>query len=312
MKQLLCMLAAACFFSSVATAQHLEPKQLEGYWRQRMDIVSDGTVRGAGNDDPIAACLLKITTTNGNDFSGNFEQCGYDRYLTGTLYNGKLFNAVLYGNSGEKYVYCGKVTPEGKLVGNYFTPNCLLYGDFEWEKVKVEQESFKNTYVLRDGMNAQELTEANGWHVIDNRDALVVTTAPPTLLPDAPWKETVPVYTPPSPEPAPEVMARPVEVAKYSVVTSPAKTTKPQPIVQEATKKMDICDNTADPNAVHTRAKTHGRKVVENGKTYHLVGKGETMFCIASHYKMSIEQLAELNDKLCEHLKEGEKLLVIK
>jgi LysM repeat protein len=296
-------------------AQRLDPNDLEGYWRQRMDINLDGALRGTGNDDPFSACLLKLTSNSSGSFNGSFEQCGYDKYITGTLYNGKLFNAVLYSSSGDKYVYCGRVTPEGTLRGNYFTPSCL-YGEFEWEKVSAEAPNLKNTYVVRDGMDVQAATEANGWHLIDKKDALVINDAPPPVYPDfQPWKEAVPVFAE-APKPT-------ESVAKYSIVTSAAKTRKPepvpeimakpaQPIAVKLTKKMDICDNTSDPNAVHTPAKTHGKKVIENGKTYHIVAKGESMFCIANHYKLTIEQLGELNDKLCEHLKEGEKLLVAK
>ncbi len=284
-------------------AQRLNPKDLEGYWRQRMDINIDGNLRGIGNEDPFTACLLKLTATESGSFNGAFEQCGFDKYVTGTLYNGKLFNAVLYSDRGDKYVYCGAVTPDGKLKGNYFTPTCL-YGEFEWEKVSVEAPNLNNTYVVRDGMNVQSATEENGWRIIDKQDALVITDAPPTVLPDI--------------QPAPEVMAKPMPV-KYNMETKPKVVFEPAPevveakaapIVQKVTKKMDICDNTSDPNAVHTPAKNHGKKVVENGKTYHIVAKGETMFCIAGHYKLTIEQLAEMNDKLCEHINEGEKLLV--
>jgi hypothetical protein len=301
--------------ATTAFAQRLNPKDLEGYWRQRMDINLDGNLRGVGNDDPFTACLLKLTASNSGSFNGSFEQCGFDKYVTGTLYNGKLFNAVLYADHGDKYVYCGTVTPEGKLKGNYFTPTCL-YGEFEWEKVSVEAPNLNNTFVVRDGMNVPAATEENGWRVIEKSEALVVSDAPPRVLPDIQ----------PISQPEPEVLAKPAP-AKYSVETKPRAAPKPAPkvvfepapevveakaapIVQKVAKKLDICDNTSDPNAVHTPAKTHGKKVVENGKTYHIVSKGETMFCVAGHYKLTIEELAEMNDKLCEHLKEGEKLLV--
>ncbi len=312
MKKTILFSIAMAFLTNLSFAQRLNPKDLEGYWRQKMDINIDGTLRGTGNEDPFTACLLKLTSNANGSFSGSFEQCGFDKYITGTLYNGKLFNAVLYSNTGDKYVYCGTVTDEGKLKGNYFTPTCL-YGEFEWERVSVEAPNLQNTYVVRDGMNVQAATEENGWHIIDKAEALVINDAPPSVLPDY------------EPAPAPVIMAKPVEPAKYSIVTTPAKTTpkvvfepapeviaKPAPIPVKTAKKMDICDNTADPNAVHVPAKSHGKKLVENGKTYHIVAKGETMFCIANHYKLTIEQLGELNDKLCEHIKEGEKLLVSK
>jgi LysM repeat protein len=122
---------------TIAAAQTIQPKDLAGLWRMKMDINADGVLRGEGNDDPLTACLLKITTKPDGEFDGEFTQCGQEKYIAGNLYNNQLMNAVLYGNEGSKYVYTGRVTPQGTLKGNYFTPTCL-YGEFEWEKVPAE------------------------------------------------------------------------------------------------------------------------------------------------------------------------------
>ena len=122
------------------SAQTLQPKDLAGFWRMKMDINIDGLLRGEGNDDPLTACLLKITPKDNGEFDGEFTQCNQEKYIAGSLYNNRLMNAVVYANEGQKYVYTGRVTPNGTIKGNYFTPSCL-YGEFELEKVLEQPAS---------------------------------------------------------------------------------------------------------------------------------------------------------------------------
>jgi LysM domain len=134
MKKIILTHALVASVLASAFAQTIQSKDLAGLWRMKMDINADGTLRGEGNDDPITACLLKITPTADGAFEGEFTQCGTEKYIAGNLYNNQLMNAVLYANEGDKYVYTGRVTPQGTLKGSYFTPSCL-YGEFEWEKL---------------------------------------------------------------------------------------------------------------------------------------------------------------------------------
>lgn len=80
----------------------------------------------------------------------------------------------------------------------------------------------------------------------------------------------------------------------------------------EAAKKAKLqsCDTPVADASVKIAQMVRGTKAEENGRTYHIVGSGETMTAISKLYNISIVQLAELNKKDCERIFVGEKLLV--
>ena len=328
MKTIFCI-TVAFGASLTAFAQNFNTADLAGVWKMRMDINAGGGVRGEGDDDPITTCLLSIIPKDDGSFDGEFIECGYQKYITGNLYNGKLMNAVLYANEGDKYVYSGRVQ-DGKLIGTYFTPSCL-YGDFEWEKVASPATAAAETPTEPTPAEPTENTETataetpvayktvtrrvtktvpvsstraydpslplattevptGNYIMVGNLDSVATTTVTEYVT------ERV-IATPPVTQKTP-----PVTATEYKTTTKRAAPAKPQ---------FTHCDaGTYNPNAPHITQVEPGQKVVQNGTTYHIVGLGETMYAITNRYGITIKQLAAWNDKPCEHLKQGEKLRV--
>jgi LysM repeat protein len=86
--------------------------------------------------------------------------------------------------------------------------------------------------------------------------------------------------------------------------------TASEKIATDNKPKFTVCDaGSSNPSAV-IAAMVRGITVVENGHTYHIVGTGETMTAISKLYNISIMELAELNRKDCERIKDGEKLFI--
>jgi LysM repeat protein len=70
------------------------------------------------------------------------------------------------------------------------------------------------------------------------------------------------------------------------------------------------CDAGASNPSQHLSQMTEGTTLTENGRTYHVVGKGETMTAICKKYGINLGDLAVKNNKSCERINIGEKLLI--
>ena len=94
----------------------------------------------------------------------------------------------------------------------------------------------------------------------------------------------------------------------------PAKSydvTASQSVTDAAKKaKLQSCDTPVADASVKLAQMVRGTTAEENGHIYHVVGAGETMTAIGKLYNISIVKLAELNNKDCERIFVGERLLV--
>ena len=79
---------------------------------------------------------------------------------------------------------------------------------------------------------------------------------------------------------------------------------------EEKKAKLQSCDTPVPDASVKLAQMVRGTTAEENGHTYHTVGAGETMTAIGKLYNISIVKLAELNNKDCERIFVGERLLV--
>jgi LysM repeat protein len=78
----------------------------------------------------------------------------------------------------------------------------------------------------------------------------------------------------------------------------------------KALPKLNSCDaGSSNPSAVLS-SMVRGTTIVEKGHTYHIVGAGETMTAISKIYNVNIMDLAEKNNKDCERIIIGEKLII--
>ena len=82
--------------------------------------------------------------------------------------------------------------------------------------------------------------------------------------------------------------------------------------VTDAAKKAKLqsCDTPVADASIKLAQMVRGTTAEENGHIYHVVGAGETMTAVGKLYNISIVKLAELNNKDCERIFVGERLLV--
>ncbi len=406
MKKLLIVLFVFACANNVTQAQNtsINPQALAGWWRMKMDINMDGKVAGEGNDDPLTSCLLQIVPNADGSFNGNFTQCGYERWVTGNLYDGKVMNAVMYGNpppsccNSDKYVYSGQIVDDCTIKGTYYAPSCMMYGDYTWEKIKeIEGVTVGKGNVITTSSGAESygkscngatnqapmaysnriLTEEE--RAVENftiaDDVRITGGMFGKIMPEAPatynreennkplYADNTPVYSDNAPAYADNMPAyaevTPPKSARYDMMNTPAKVNmavRPNEIDSDGDGVVDAqdeCPNTfgqivnmgcpvatkavaqafsvatktasktaaapkfevtdagkLNPNAPKPLVADAGKKVVENGVTYHIVGSGQTMYAISRLYNIPVVRLAEINKKMSERLCAGETLRV--
>jgi len=306
------------FFIVTATAvcaQTVYTAGMAGYWRMK-------------NSAEISEInsLLRIVPDERCAFTGSFKRNQQEPLeITGMLYEGNQMTAVINSPGNLKSIYIGKFLPDGSIQGTYFSSGCAS-GTFVWEKVCDDAgnplKGYQTpcvaapVYTTQMVKQVQQIPEKTQFTGEPRNENLPLVQGDNNIPPDAvftghiDWEEesvtyrTVEVATPVQ-------VPVPTEVFKYTEVAKNAEpviyTIKPD---AGAKKGLDVCDaGTAKPGGVKGPVEK-GKTVKEKGKVYHIVGKGETMYSIASQYNITIEQLAAINGKDCERLYKGERLRV--
>lgn len=280
-------------------------QSLAGYWKMN----NTGT-------------LLKIVPNEGCAFTASFKENAQQHLLKGMFYDGQVLSMVENSTDAKKYVYTGRVENEGFINGNYYAPNCQ-YGVFSWIKVCDE---YGNPLIV-DGQEmspcvaqARGISEATTMTTTQRVRQKVVEK---TEYVGEPRNESLPLVETTSfiPDGAiyvgniglqEKVTYREVEVevpvAQPEVCLPKTETSNERGLGEK--KKFSVCDaGTTNPTGARTVV-IPGKKVVEAGIVYHIVGQGETMFSIAKRYGLTVQKLAEINGKDCEHLIANERLRV--
>jgi hypothetical protein len=296
-------------------AQTAKAKKLAGYWQMTNTAFPTNE-----------ASLLRIISTDDCAFNVTYKDGREERQLSGMLYETDLVSAVENSNEAQKNVYTGQLLADGTIQGYYFSSTCGL-GEFVWTKVCDEMGrnlSDTNVPCLQDKpvkytiqtkiVKKMVPVEEEVSYVGETRNEAIPLATTTTIPSDAVYVgaiETEKKITYKEVE-VEETVQEPVYYQYEETVTNdnyepeaviPANSPAPK-------KKLQVCDiGTPNPNAPK-RPIVRGKTVKENGNTYHIVGAGETMFLITKLYGISIQELAELNNKDCERVFVGEKLRV--
>lgn len=291
-------------------AQGTNNQSLSGYWR----------MNNGGNAN---ANLLKIVPSKSCSLTASFKENGKVRTLTGMFYENRYLSLVENTTNENKLVYTGEMLQNGVISGNYYAPNCQ-YGTFSWLKVCDELGS----PLIIDGEEILPCVEqtrgiSEQTKTITTTKKVVQQVVDKTEYVGEPRNENLPLAQTTNFIPDGALFAGNIGLSeKVTYRTVEVEVPVEQPAVcipKEETvtvrgeiikKKFSICDaGTTNPTGERGIV-IPGKKVVEDGITYHIVGKGETMFSIAKQYKLTVLALAELNGKDCEHLVVNERLRV--
>lgn len=287
---------------------------LSGYWR----------MKNSAELSEINS-LLRIQPEDNFSFTATFKRESTQSIeLAGIMYDGNQMNAIENTTSKYKSIYSGKLQPDGTIQGTYFSAN-RTKGIFIWEKVCNDAGQPLNGYqtpcVQTPAYTTKMVTE--------------VQQVPKTIvLAGEPRNENIPLgqpdtYIPPDAVYTGKIALDAQVVYQNVTVQTPVQVAVPNEMfkytetsgaVEPITRftaganneklPLDICDTgTINPNAPKGKVEK-GKTVKENGMVYHIVGKGETMYSISGQYGITIQQLADLNQKDCERLYKGEKLRV--
>ncbi|GEM_PF-1977711 len=311
------MIVLLVITQAALVAQQTNVKGLEGYWR----------MKNAAELTENNSLMLLLAQTD-VAFVGTFKRTETQTSeLTGLIYEGNIVTAVENSSLPQKNVYSGKIMPNGTIVGTFYSAATNITGEFMWERVCDGGGNPVNgyatpcvqmqTYTTRTVKELRQVPDTTVWVGEPRNENIPLLQGSDYIPPGAIYAghinldamvtyRTVEVEVP---------IAEPVtgmfkyndeQIIKGTVM--PVTTFSPDP--NKPKKGLEICDpGTANPNAPKTPAEK-GITVKEGSNTYHIVGKGETMYAIAKHYGTTIEQLAELNGKECERINIGEKLRV--
>jgi LysM repeat protein len=286
-------------------SQNTVSQSLAGYWKMN----STGT-------------LLKIVPNEGCAFTASFKENAQQHQLTGMFYDGQVFSMVENSTDAKKFVYTGRLENEGFINGNYYASNCQ-YGVFSWIKVCDE---YGNPLIVDGEEMSPCVAQARGV-----AEATTMTTTQrvrqkvveKTEYVGEPRNESLPLVETTSFIPDGAIYVGNIglqEKVTYREVEVEVPVAQPEVCLPKTEtsnergfggkKKFSVCD-AGTTNPTGTRAVViPGKKVEENGTIYHIVGQGETMFSIAKRYGITVQKLAEINEKDCEHLLAKEKLRV--
>ncbi len=272
--------------------------------------------------------LVRIVPEGGCVYRMSYSENGLARKFIGTLYNDTYFSFAEENGNALKMIYTGRLNEGNNITGKFFSPECK-YGDILWVKVcddygnplgtigeeyiSCVTEPSENRVSLRGEAkkNTASFSQKEVTRVLDRIEyvgeprnellplAETLSEVPPgAILVGNIGLEERPIY-------------RTIETETPIVVSTTPEVCEPVSGKSPADKKKFFYCDEGSLNPMAQRAiPTPGRKIVESGIVYHIVGKNETMFSISRKYGLTIEGLASLNGKDCEHLKEGEKIRV--
>ncbi len=302
----------ALYIGSVAalSAQTTGTQSLSGFWRMSSDKMETGI-------------LLKIVPTENCAFTASFTKDMQVHYLTGMLYEEKYMSLVENTPENQHAVYTGTLFADGSLKGKYYAPDCQ-YGSFSWIKVCDELGQplvIEGEEILPCVAQQQSRGMATETKMVMTKKVVRVVDRKEYV--GEPRNENLPLVETGAYIPEGAIFAGNIDLLEnITYKTVEIEVPVPQPVVclpkdslvMErgilTTKKFTVCDpGTTNPTGVRGIV-IPGKKVVENGITYHIVGQGETMFSISKRYKITVLELAELNGKDCEHLIANERLRV--
>ncbi len=295
-----------------ALGQSYGVKTLSGYWKMRNTTES----------------IMKIVPSTGCSFKASFLENGLKKEFSGILYEETYLSIVEETNNPLKMVYTGRLNEEGQIYGKSYSPECR-YGDFIWVKIcdeygsplAVEGEEFVPCGVPSFSEATPRITQTRGMTpttmVTQKQTQQVVER---TEYVGEPRNENIPLAETVSEVPpgaiytgniglAEKVIYRTVEV-EVPLALEPQVCEPLQETSTRGGSSFSFCDPGSLNPVAFRSVPTPGKEIRENGITYHIVGKQETMYTISRRYKLSIEALAALNGKDCEHLIEGERLRV--
>lgn len=298
---------------TVTSAQMANSQSLAGFWRMSNDKMETGI-------------LLKIIPTENCAFTASFTKDMQVHYLTGMLYEEKYVSLVENAAEGKNVVYTGELLSEGDMKGKYYSPDCQ-YGSFSWIKVCDE---LGQPLIIEGEEVLPCVAQQNQSRGMATETKMVMTKKVVKVVDrkeyvGEPRNENLPLVETSAYIPEGAIFAGNIDLTEkvtYKTVEIEVPVLQPvvclpkDSVVMErgvlTTKKFTICDpGTTNPTGIRGVV-IPGKKVVENGITYHIVGQGETMFSIAKRYKITVLELAELNGKDCEHLIANEHLRVSK
>lgn len=292
-------------------------KALSGYWKMQNEMNT----------------MLKVSPSGGCGFNASLLENGVRKEFTGNLYEETYLSMVENGNNSRKMIYTGRMNEEGQIYGKFYSPDCR-YGDFIWVKICDE---YGNPLAIEGAElipcaetpatamtipSAQTQTRGLGTMITTQKQVQQVVER--TEYVGEPRNENLPLAetvrdVPPGAIYAGNIGLTEKVIYKTVEVEVPVEVVPVvcEPQQQDGTRGLtsggfSFCDP-GSINPVKTRSVAiPGKEVNENGTTYHIVGKLETMYSISKRYNLTIVELAELNGKDCEHLMEGEKLRVSK
>lgn len=305
----------ALFVGSIMalSAQNPSSQPLAGFWRMSSDKMETGT-------------LLKVIPTENCAFTASFTKDMQIHYLTGMLYDEKYVSLVENIETAKNLVYTGALFADGSIKGKYYSPDCE-HGNFSWIKVCDE---LGQPLVIEGEEVLPCVAQQNQSRGMATETKMVMTKKVVKVVDrkeyvGEPRNENLPLVETSAYIPEGAIFAGNIDLEeKVTYRTVEIEVPVPQPVVclpkdtvvmergVLTTKKFTVCDpGTTNPTGIRGVV-IPGKKVVENGITYHIVGQGETMFSIAKRYKITVLELAELNGKDCEHLIANERLRVSK
>jgi LysM repeat protein len=270
-------------------------------------VNADGTITGyyyRENESPAQFTWVKVCDDLGNAIDGSGLSCVEKSTSTSTTYKTEIRMVKKLIQVEEKGVFVGESRNENIPIAETTTvipDNAIITGHIGFDETvtykTVEVEVPEEVQVA---VSDENITE----NMVAKKSETVKTKAKSntTAVKETPKKAPVKVN---------------VETAGNSLKSSattanvPTKTVKSYEEPSTVAKpKFNSCDvGTSNPSE-KIASMVRGTTLNEGGRTYHLVGSGETMTAICKMYDISIDKLASLNKKDCERIYVGEKLLV--
>ncbi len=282
-------------------------------------VNSDGTITGyyyKENQSPAQFTWVKVCDDLGNAIDGSSLSCvEKSTTSTSTTYKTEIRMVKKLIQVEEKGSFVGETRNENIPIAETITvipDNAIIVGHIGFDETvtykTVEVEVPEEVQVAVNEYNTTENTTAEKSETVKAKakpNAVVTSTATKESPKKAPVKVNV--------ENAGNTMKSSVVKTTTTNTTAniPSKTVKSYEETSVVAKpKFNSCDvGTSNPSE-KIATMVRGTTINEGGHTYHIVGSGETMTAISKLYNISIDKLGSLNQKDCERIYVGEKLMV--
>ncbi len=275
-------------------------------------VNSDGTITGyyyKENQSPAQFTWVKVCDDLGDAIDGSGLSCvEKSTTSTSTTYKTEIRMVKKLIQVEEKGTFVGETRNENIPIAettNVIPDNAIIVGHIGFDETvtykTVEVEVPEEVQVAVTEYNAESTIAKKSETVKVKAKSNAVATS--TATKESPKKAPVKVNV--------ETAGNTLKSTATTAANIPTKTVKSYEETSSVAKpKFNSCDvGTSNPSE-KIATMVRGTTINEGGHTYHIVGSGETMTAISKLYNISIDKLGSLNQKDCERIYVGERLLV--